>query len=55
MNDTKLPEYVHGQLVSAHKGYHTCVDGRHYTASCLVTDPTCWYIVASIMAKAAKR
>jgi hypothetical protein len=24
-----------------HKGYHPCVDGRHYESSCLLTDPAC--------------
>jgi hypothetical protein len=22
-----------------HRGYHPCVDGRHYRGSCLLTDP----------------
>jgi hypothetical protein len=24
-----------------HKGYHPCVDGRHYRGTCLLTDPAC--------------
>lgn len=48
-----LPEYVYGQAVRDHQGYHKCVDGRHYTDSCLVTDPSCWYLVAAIVARAA--
>ncbi len=23
-------------------GYHVCVDGRWYTASCLIADEACW-------------
>jgi len=36
-------------------GYHVCVDGRWYTASCLIADEACWDVAGWHLAGRPRR
>lgn len=42
-------------FTAMHEGHHVCIDGKHYTYSCLITDPDCDSMARSRLGELARR